>query len=315
MALVVQLAAILWTILRQLLTPGPETETSMKFALVSFLVYGVGATLTCALLPLFGEYRFLESTSYTSVIWTTFAVWFIFHQLQKQNRSLMELDVMKKELINHVTHEFRTPLDTISSAVEIIEDALDGKNQKLRDYAGMMKSNLTRLSHFIDELLNLAAIQQARVRLEKGDVELSALAQRIIARLKPLADKNRTALSLKSLPVQLICDEEKMEQVISNLISNAIKASPGGNVTISIQTKDEKIEASVTDDGVGISPEHINHLFSSFYRIAIKSSSQRGSGLGLAIAKGWVEAHGGEIHAESDGPGKGSRFWFTLPKA
>jgi signal transduction histidine kinase len=86
-------------------------------------------------------------------------------------------------------------------------------------------------------------------------------------------------------------------------------------VEVTIQQSAESITVSVNDDGAGIASEHVAQVFSSFFHVQQKNSSFKGTGLGLAIAKGWVEAHGGEIHAESDGPGKGSRFWFTLPRS
>ena len=164
-AILIQIPVILWTAVGQLLTPGAEKAWSTKIALISFSVYGVGALLTCALLPLFGDYRLLESTSYGSVIWTTFAVWFVFKELQERNNALLKLDDLKKELINHVTHEFRTPLGAISSAVKTIDGTKPHERRKLKEYLRMINSNVGRLSHFVNELLDLAAIQQAKINL------------------------------------------------------------------------------------------------------------------------------------------------------
>lgn len=311
--LLFQIAAILWTALRLFLNPKTNRIWFDKVTLTGFSIYGVGALLTCALLPLFGEYRPLESTSYGSVIWTTVAVWHVFKELQERNRSLMELDALKKELINHVTHEFRTPLGAILSAAEIIGDTKPPESEKRKDYVSMIEGNVSRLTHFVNELLDLAAIQQTKVTLDRKETDLLALVDRIVQRLRPLAEKERTDISFMGNATPYFCDEEKIEQVIANLISNAIKAAPRGHINIGIRMDGGQVQITVVDDGIGIEREHLSHIFSSFYRIAIPRSSQKGTGLGLAIAKGWVEAHGGKIWAESDGLGRGAKFNLILP--
>jgi two-component system, OmpR family, phosphate regulon sensor histidine kinase PhoR len=225
----------------------------------------------------------------------------------------MELDVFKKDLINHVTHEFRTPLNAIASAAEIIAACRPEERGKAADYLKMINSNVDRLTHFVDELLELAVIQQAKVRLNLVEADLLLMAEKIISRLKPLAEKSGVEMSLEGAPLICVCDEDKIEQVIGNLIANAIKAAPAGRVVVSIMRDGQRVCVSIADNGVGIAPEHLPHIFSSFYRIAIKKSAQKGSGLGLAIAKGWIEAHGGKIWAESEGLGKGAKIIFTLP--
>jgi signal transduction histidine kinase len=312
-SLLIPLGAILWTVIPLLFSPGTETTRATRVGLIGFALYGIGASFSGALLPLFGEYRLLESTSYCSVIWTTFAAWYVFKELQERNKSLMELDTFKKELINHVTHEFRTPLSAIASAVDVIENSQPGDKRKVDDYLHMIQSNTGRLSHFVDELLDLAAIQQAKIRLTKSETDLFSLIENAITRLRPLAEKQRVAISLNGNSLSYECDQEKMDQVIVNLISNAIKASPNGGIEITLSQQQGRIEISVLDNGIGIPPEHIEHVFSSFYSIATKSSSIKGSGLGLAIAKGWIDAHGGKIDVKSKGSGTGAEFKISLP--
>lgn len=311
--LAILISLILWSALRSSVAILHSEKKFNVLVLAGFVIYAVCALFTCALLPFFGEYKYLESTSYGSVIWSTSAVLYVFKDLYDRNRSLMELDALKKELINHVTHEFRTPLGVISSAVEIIDATKPHERKKLKDYLRMIDSNVNRLSHFVNELLDLAAIQQAKVRLNKTEADLFSLIEKTVARLKPLAEKECIKISLEGASLPYVCDEEKIEQVIVNLISNAIKATPGGQIDISVQQDSGDIHLSVTDNGIGIDREHLDHIFSSFYRIAIKQSPHKGTGLGLAIAKGWVEAHGGKIWAESKGEGNGTTFKIILP--
>ena len=165
----------------------------------------------------------------------------------------------------------------------------------------------------MDELLDLAAIQQSSVNLKKQDVDLVEITSRSIELLRPMADQQKTTIKINGEQVVAHCDEGKIQHVMGNLLSNAIKFTPGGHVEVLIQKSGEGVTVSVRDDGAGIAPEHVAHVFSSFFHVQQKNSGYKGSGLGLAIAKGWVEAHGGRIWAESAGPGQGATFFFQLP--
>lgn len=311
-AAIIQISVVLWAAVGELFSVRQRKGWSRKIALIGFSAYGIGGLLTAALLPLFGEYRFLESASYGSVIWTTFAVWYVFKELQERNASLVELDTFKRDFINHVTHEFKTPLGAISSAVEIIGQTKTDERKKVQEYLAMIDSNSTRLLGFVNKLLDLAAIQQAKVQLNRSEADLLIVVKRVIQQLKALAEKDGTGIAVNGDSLVCFCDEEKIEQVITNLISNAIKAAPGGVVNINLSRNAAQIQIEVTDNGVGIDQQHLQHIFSSFYQVAFKQSPHKGAGLGLTIAKGWIEAHGGKIWAESEGAGKGTRVTFTV---
>ncbi len=311
------LIAILWIFLKYFFSEKRDQKRRYAFFIIGGFSYSVCGLLTASLFPLFGEYKYLDMSSYSSVIWTTLAVWHVYREQEDRNRQLSELDAMKKEFINHVTHEFKSPLFAIQSAVDIFADLIadDEKNKtKKVDYLEMVRKNADRLGEFVDELLDLAAIQQSVLKLKKQDVDLVELTTRSLELLRPMADQQKTAIKIIGEPVIAHCDEGKIQQVMANLLSNAIKFAPGGDVDVMIQQSGEGVIVSVRDDGAGIASEHVAHVFSSFFHVQQKTSGFKGTGLGLAIAKGWVEAHGGEIWVKSEGEGHGSTFIFTLPK-
>lgn len=292
-----------------------EERIKYWFLMVGFFTYGVAGMMSTSFLPLFKDYRYLESASYASVIWTTVAVWHVFRELRERNVHLSALDQMKRDFISHVTHEFRTPLNAIESAVEFLmglsKDELR-ENLRVDEYLHLLQSNVGRLSEFVDELLDLATIQHSKVRLSLKMVDLYALSQKVIDLLRPISERTNTSVKLEGEPAIVSCDEEKIQQVISNLLSNALKAAPGGQVLIIINQIDGYAQLSIEDNGIGIPQEELKNIFSSFYQVSHDRNTFKGTGLGLAIAKGWVESHGGRIWAESLGVNCGTRFTFSL---
>ncbi len=310
--LFIEIIFIPWTAFSCFFKSGKKLSGLEKITLLVFSIYGIGALLTCSLLPLLGTYNWLESTSFTSIIWTTYAVWFVFKDLEKKNQSLIELDQMKRELINHVTHEFRTPLVSISSALSILSETRLSKEKAANEYLRMIESNTQRLEHFINELLTLAAIQQSKITIHKEEIDLNLLITQSIHEVSPIANKSNVSILYQEKTIMAYCDRDKIAQVLINLLTNAIKSS-ATEIQIISQTESGFIRIAVKDNGIGIPNENLEQIFSSFFQIQTKSSNIKGSGLGLAIAKAWVEAHGGRIWAESEGEGKGTKVIFTLP--
>jgi signal transduction histidine kinase len=261
-----------------------------------------------------GDYSWLESASYSTVVWTTFAVSFVIKDLKSKNKTLSELDVFKKTIINHVTHEFRTPLGAIRSALDVLFDGANQNAAQKMDYLQMISNNTDRLDKFVNQLLDLASIQQSKINLNLEEIDLRSLIEKTIQDHQGLIDKAGIKLNLNLESHQYSCDPDKIYQVISNLLSNAIKAAPQGTIEIKLLKNESNLLILVKDNGRGIPKDHLNKVFLSFYQVTInKSSHLKGSGLGLAIAKGWVEAHGGKIWAESVGEGKGATFKIELP--
>lgn len=229
-----------------------------------------------------------------------------------------EVDRMKTEFISTVSHELRTPLTTMKEFTSIISDEIPGKlTMDQREYIDIIKGNIDRLARLINSLLDISKIEARRVELRKTLIDLANLAKATVFTLKPEADKKHIefkALFHASLSSTYV-DPDRITQVFTNLIGNAIKFTPeNGKITVEIIDKQKELECSVADTGVGIAPENLDRLFGRFQQIGrVAGPGAKGTGLGLAISKELIEMHNGRIWAESK-LGKGSKFIFTLPK-
>ncbi|RJP54646.1 MAG: HAMP domain-containing protein [Anaerolineaceae bacterium] len=235
-----------------------------------------------------------------------------FNQMAAQ---LEQVEAMRRQLIGDVSHELRTPLTAIKGSMEGL---MDGVLPADVETYQQIHAEADRLSRLVDDLQELSRVEAHAYPLDVSEVDLSALVATTIKRLTPNARAKRITLTFdgpRQLP-RLLADEDRLGQVLTNLTANGIQYTPeGGAVTISAEHKNNEIQITVTDTGVGIPPEHLAHIFTRFYRVDKSRSraSGGGSGIGLTIARHLVEAHGGKIWAESEGEGKGSRFVFTLP--
>jgi signal transduction histidine kinase len=234
---------------------------------------------------------------------------------------LKELDMLKDEFVSSVSHELRSPLAAISGYVELLmRKPLDQIPVEKRTRAfTIIQDSTTRLTRFINDILDLAKIKAGRVDIRKTQMNLSAVLNEIVGLFQPLFEKKNITGSVvvpPDFPI-LPVDEEKIKQVITNLVSNAYKFTPeGGAITLSAENGDSLVTVNVRDTGIGIPPEFVGQLFERFKQVPgtrEKMGGPQGTGLGLAIAKGIVEAHGGKIWAESV-VNQGSVFRFTLPK-
>jgi histidine kinase len=237
-----------------------------------------------------------------------------FNQMAEQ---LEQVESMRRQLIGDVTHELRTPLTSIKG---YMEGLVDGVLPATPETFNQIHREADRLSRLVDDLQELSRVEAKAYSLDVRSVAVSNLVQTTMKRLSPQATAKRITLRSNLLadlpPVQ--ADEDRITQVLVNLVANAIHYTPeGGDVIISAARQTDEIQISVQDTGVGIPPEHLANLFTRFYRVD-KSRSRNaggGSGIGLAIAKHLVEAHGGQIWAESKGDGQGSTFMFSLKTA
>jgi diguanylate cyclase (GGDEF)-like protein len=228
-------------------------------------------------------------------------------------------DRLKDEFVSTVSHELRTPLATVREFTAILSDEISGPlTHDQREYLAIIKLNIERLTRMIDNLLDMAKIEAGHVILNKGVLEIPALIEQTAQSLRPLANNKRIELVLDVPPglPTLFADGDKITQVLINLISNAIKFTPGsGRVTVRVAEEPNDLVFSIQDTGVGILPEDLPRLFEKFQQVhgALGERGSKGTGLGLAISKRLVELHGGRIAAAST-PGKGSAFTFALPK-
>ena len=237
-----------------------------------------------------------------------------FNQMATQ---LEQVESMRRQLIGDVTHELRTPLTSIKG---YMEGLVDGVLPSTPETFDQIHREADRLSRLVDDLQELSRIEAKAYSLDLRPVAVSNLVQTTVKRLSPQATTRRITLR-SNLPADLpplLADEDRITQVLVNLVANAIQYTPeGGDVAISTARVDDEIHISVKDTGIGIPPEHIGNLFTRFYRVDKSRSRQAGggSGIGLTIAHHLVEAHGGRIWAESQGEGQGSTFTFSLKMA
>jgi signal transduction histidine kinase len=242
------------------------------------------------------------------------------HELALANERLKALDQLKSEFVSHVSHELRTPLTAIKGAVELMLREVPGPlTEKQIHYLTRVRSNTQHLAGLINDLLDLSKIESGTVEVKSSRVSLSGLVHEVVEGLRPLAAEKVVTLEANIPgPSILVCaDRDKINQVLMNLIGNAIKFTPAqGRVAVSASKNGkESVRVSVSDTGPGIPPEEKEKIFDKFYQIAgVEGPKPRGTGLGLAICKALVELHGGRIWVESDLSG-GSNFTFTLPAA
>lgn len=238
-------------------------------------------------------------------------------ELKRQNEELRRLDTMKDEFLSIISHELRTPINAIMGFGSVLDDELVGAlNPEQHRYLQKMLTGSDHLLSLVDELLDLSRIQAGQLHLERAPVDLRALIEQSLAGLAPLAEQKRLHLEShlpEGLPTAMV-DGRRLNQVLINLISNAIKFTPEeGTITVRAGLDGHGLRVEVGDTGIGITDADMTRLFQRFNQVDTSYIRKSGGvGLGLAISKGLVEAHGGEIGVRSE-PGRGSTFWFTLP--
>jgi len=227
---------------------------------------------------------------------------------------LRSLQTMRRELVGNISHELRTPLATIKAVIETLKDGAVEDRELTRNFLTSVDSEVDRMTQIVAELTELSRIESGKAELKLERVDLNTLAREAIAQLNPFATRRGVTVSLEPTPKlpPVTADKERVRQVITNLLHNALKFTPPkGKVTVAAGLKGDSATLSISDTGIGISGEDLPHVFERFYK-ADKARSGGGTGMGLAIAKHIVQAHGGTIRAQSE-PGKGSTFSFSLP--
>jgi len=239
-------------------------------------------------------------------------------QLEVANVKLTELDRLKSDFISNVSHELRTPLTAIKGAVDLVLREVAGPlTDKQMHYLTRVKSNTQRLASLINDLLDLSKIESGRIEVNSSRISLGGLVHEVLETLRPVAVEKVITLDASILEPSILvwADRDKVNQVLMNLIDNAIKFTPArGTVAVSVEKNDrEKVRVSVSDSGPGIPPQEKEKIFDKFYQITqVGETKPRGTGLGLAICKALVELHGGQIWVET-AENCGSTFCFTLP--
>lgn len=238
------------------------------------------------------------------------------HELEVANRRLRELDLLKSNFVNSVTHELRTPLTAIQGYAEFLEDEIGGTlTGDQRGFVGEIGTGAKRLERLLNDLLDFARMDAGTFSLRLEPDDLGARAAEAVTALQPLAHAAGVTLEVvrPAEPAAARLDPQRIGQVLTNLIGNAIKFSPrGGRVRVVVRRDQGRLRCEVEDDGPGIAPGDTARLFQRFSQLEHGVRQGKGAGLGLSIAKALVEAHGGAIGVDAR-PEGGSAFWFTLP--
>ncbi|MBN1688419.1 MAG: HAMP domain-containing histidine kinase [Candidatus Omnitrophica bacterium] len=222
-------------------------------------------------------------------------------------------DLFKFDLFGLV-HELKSPLAAIEGAIEVIKETNQTQKSKAL-YFGMIQNNVSRLKISVEILMETLKNANEKKGLNVRLSNLKEICLDEMEKYKPIVRaKGVSMVSDISDAASLFvhCDASRIKLVISNLLSNAVKFTEEGTIRLELSRTKKEVRVTVEDSGVGIPADSIPYVFDAFYQ-GIKGRSCGGTGIGLTIAKIWVQAHGGEIHAESIGEGKGSRFWFTIP--
>lgn len=231
-----------------------------------------------------------------------------------------EISQMKNDFVNHVSHELKTPLASITAYSEMLADGEADDEKMRKEFYCVIQNQAKRLNRLIEDILNTSRIESGLIKVDKKPVSLTILIEEQLAMMKSYAEeKNIEIISGKPIVFeQVYADKDMISQVIVNLMSNAIKyTQAGGSVKIEtdVDTTANIARVSVTDTGVGIPENEIGRLFEKFYRVSSNNKYAKGTGLGLNLVKQIIEKiHNGRVFVKSK-PGVGSTFGFELPLA
>src|ERR1017187_6762619 len=235
----------------------------------------------------------------------------VFHDLTR----LKQLERTREEFVANVSHELRTPLSLIKGYVETLIDGAKDNPEVAARFLQTIHRNSERLQFLIEDLLTISELESGRLKMNLQRVQLRPLVEKVLEDFKTQAAAKRLTLTNELRDLTAQADADRLQQVLGNLIGNAIKYGRGDeHVNISgNQTDGGMIELCVRDDGPGIPAEALDRVFERFYRVdKARSREQGGTGLGLSIVKHIVQGHGGKVWAKSE-PAKGAAFFFTLP--
>jgi len=233
--------------------------------------------------------------------------------LQAANEQLEHANKAQNDFVSIISHEFRSTLTGIQGFSELIRDE-DFSSREIREYANDINTDARRLSRMINELLDLNRMKSGRMAFNSERVDLNEIITDVVERTRANTPVHQILLHLDASLPMCLGDRDKLTQVVTNLLNNAMKYSPGGGVIIlSSELKDEQVHVWVQDSGVGIPASALEKIFEPYTRIASGATRfVEGSGIGLAIVRQIMQIHGGKVWAEST-LGEGSTFHFTLP--
>jgi signal transduction histidine kinase len=241
----------------------------------------------------------------------------LYAELDDKASQLRDANELKSRFLSYMSHEFRTPLTSMTSIAGILLSRLDGpltaEQQKQVEF---IRSSTRELTEMVNDLLDLAKVEAGRITISPEWFEMVDLFAALRGMFKPIVATTAVSLIFDEPQdeIRLYTDDKKLSQILRNFISNALKFTPEGEVRISARMLDAAtVEFAVTDTGIGIAPEHIPNLFADFVQLDVRLQKRlRGTGLGLSLARKFAQLLGGQVGVDSE-LGKGSRFWVTLP--
>ena len=241
----------------------------------------------------------------------------LYNELKRAYEDLKELDWKKTQFLSNVSHELRTPLTPVRAFIDNLLDGIYAPlNSAQRAAVESMNNYVSREIQLVEKLLELARIQEGKVKLDLACESLTELTREVLDDYRHPITRGDILLKEElpaDDPLEVLADADRIKQVISNLITNAFKFTRSGSITVRAERRGPEVLVGVSDTGPGIAPEHLPRIFDRFYQAENSAKGKApGTGIGLNIAKEFVEMHGGRIWAESE-LGKGSEFWFALP--
>lgn len=238
--------------------------------------------------------------------------------MESQNNKLLRLDQLKDQFLANTSHELKTPLTGIVGIIEIVQEKLSGKSDSIiNQYLSLINSSTRKLLHLVNDILDFSKLKHEKLRLNQQPLDLKVVGDIVIS-LNQILIAGKSIQIENAIPENLplvSVDENRIQQIFHNLITNAIKYTQEGNIKLSARVEKERVQVSVKDSGIGIALKHHETIFNSFEQVEGRlGRKHEGIGLGLAITRKLVQNHGGEISVISD-TGEGSEFIFDLPIA
>ena len=241
----------------------------------------------------------------------------LYAELDENALQLREAADLKSRFLSYMSHEFRTPLASITSVSDILLNGMDGPlTPEQQRQLKFVQGSVRELTEMVDDLLDLAKVEAGRISISPEWFEMVDLFSALRGMFRPIVSSSSVSLIFEeseSVP-RIYTDDKKLSQILRNFISNALKFTPEGEVRVTAaMAAEDKVEFAVTDTGIGIAPEHLPVLFSDFVQLDTRIQKRlRGTGLGLSLAKKFSELLGGSVSVKSQ-LGKGSRFSVLIP--
>jgi signal transduction histidine kinase len=289
---------------------------NIRILAVEFFVYLINI-ISIARIFYYRNYLELIFNSVFALLLLTFSIMLLRSAIKEveQREKLEELNKIKSEFLSFASHQVKSPMAVVKGYAELIAEGIENVPEQAKDFARKIKEAVGNLLILVEEFMDYRRIEENKMEFKFEEVEIVSFIRKIVEDLRILAEEKKLQLTFESNLNEAFVkiDKVRFAQVIQNLIDNAIKYTPQGFVKVSLEKKQNEILISVIDTGIGMSKELQQKLFGQFVRDPSIKREIRGTGLGLYIAKYIVEAHHGKIWAESEGIGKGSRFFVSLP--